>query len=316
MRDLRSQAFEARQLGQYHLRELIGSGGMGEVYLAEHQLMRRPCAIKLIQPGRTGDPRAMARFEREVKTIAQLSHWNSVDIYDYGRADDGTFYYVMEYLPGLSLQQLVDRYGPLPGERAIYLLRQTCDALAEAHQLGLVHRDIKPANLFAAQRGGMYDVAKLLDFGLAKPIIEPDSEQLSADGVITGSPLYMSPEQALGDTELDARSDIYSLGAVAYFLLTGRPPFPGERAIRVMFAHANQAVVPPSELQPGIPADLEQIVQKCLAKEPDHRYQSASELAEALDRCHDAGRWTRHDALRWWQELERDASSSVPTLVS
>ncbi len=256
LRDLSFQAFEARQLGQYHLRELIGSGGMGDVYLAEHQLMRRPCAIKLIQPDRAGDPRAMARFEREVQTIAQLSHWNSVDIYDYGRTEEGTFYYVMEFLPGLSLQQLVDRFGPLPPERAIYLLRQTCDALAEAHQLGLVHRDIKPANLFAAHRGGLYDVAKLLDFGLAKPVMEPSSSQLSAEGVITGSPLYMSPEQALGDTDPDVRSDIYSLGGVAYFLLTGHPPFESDRAIKVIFAHANQPIVPLSQWQLDIPRGL------------------------------------------------------------
>jgi serine/threonine-protein kinase len=300
MRDLSYKAFEARQLGQYYLRELIGSGGMGEVYLAEHQLMRRPCAIKLIQPDRAGDPRAMARFEREVQTIAQLSHWNSVDIYDYGRTDDGTFYYVMEYLPGLNLQQLVDQYGPLPPERAIYLLRQTCDALSEAHQLGLVHRDIKPANLFAAHRGGLYDVAKLLDFGLAKPVVSTPSVELSIEGMITGSPLYMSPEQALGDAEPDVRSDIYSLGAVAYFLLCGRPPFESDRAIKVIFAHANEPTVPPSQYQPGIPRDLEQVVLKCLSKDPDERYQSAGELIEALEQCQDAGRWTRHDAHQWW----------------
>lgn len=181
MRILRFEAFEARQLGQYHLRRLIGRGGMGEVYLAEHRLMRRPCAIKVIQADRVGDPRALARFEREVRSIARLSHWNSVDIFDYGHTADGTFYYVMEYLPGLSLQQLVDLHGPISTGRAIYLLRQVCDALSEAHQAGLVHRDIKPANIFAAERGGQFDVAKLLDFGLAKPVMESDFAAGSAE---------------------------------------------------------------------------------------------------------------------------------------
>jgi serine/threonine-protein kinase len=166
--------------------------------------------------------------------------------------------------------------------------------------LGLVHRDIKPANLFAAHRGGLYDVAKLLDFGLAKPVVSAASVQLSAEGLITGSPLYMSPEQALGDTEPDVRSDIYSLGAVAYFLLCGRPPFENDRAIKVIFAHANEPIVPPSQYQAGIPHDLEQVVLRCLSKDPEDRYQTAGELIAALDECQDAGRWTREDALQWW----------------
>jgi len=177
---LRREAFEARQLGQYRLRKPLGRGGMGEVYLAEHQLLKRPCAIKLIRPDKAGDPTVMARFEREVRSSAKLSHWNNIDIFDYGRTEDGTFYYVMEYLPGLSLFDLVTRYGPLPAGRVIYLLRQTCDALGEAHAMGLIHRDIKPANIFAAQRGRHYDVAKLLDFGLAKPVatLDEESEQI------------------------------------------------------------------------------------------------------------------------------------------
>ena len=221
---LRSEVFEARQLGQYRLRERIGAGGMGEVFLAEHRLLKRPCALKLIRPGSASDPRAMARFEREVRTTARLSHPNTVEIYDYGRTEDGTFYYVMEYLPGLSLAELVERHGPLPAERVIYLLRQACQALQEAHAAGLIHRDIKPANIFAAIRGGRHDVTKLLDFGLVKPVAEtPDLLDPSLPGRgITGSPLYMAPEQASGSRSLDPRSDLYSLGAVAYFLLTGR----------------------------------------------------------------------------------------------
>ena len=200
---------------------------MGEVYLAEHRLLKRPCAVKLIHPHRASDPHLLQRFEREVQATAQLTHTNTVEMFDYGHTEDGTFYYVMEYLPGLSLAELVEKHGPLPPARAVHLLMQTCDALSEAHSRGLIHRDIKPGNIFSAQRGGYYDVAKLLDFGLAKPI-SADSVpvQLTQDGSITGSPLYMSPEQAIGDSEPDERSDIYSLGAVAYYLLTGRPPFP------------------------------------------------------------------------------------------
>jgi serine/threonine-protein kinase len=274
---------------------------MGDVYLAEHQMMRRPCAIKLIRPSRAGDPRALARFEREVRSIAKLSHWNSVDIYDYGRTGDGTFYYVMEYLPGMSLQQLVDRHGRLPAARVIHLLRQTCEALSEAHQLGLIHRDIKPANVFAAERGGVHDVAKLLDFGLAKPLMEQESAELSAEGQITGSPLYMSPEQAIGEREPDLRSDIYSIGGVGYFLATGNAPFEGRKPLQVILAHVNEPVEPPSRQVPDIPADLEAVLMRCLAKDPSDRYQSVEDLARALDDCDDANKWTRRMADEWWR---------------
>jgi hypothetical protein len=299
---LRHEAFEAKLLGQYRLCRPIGSGGMGEVYLAEHQLMKRPVAIKLIRPGKAADPQALARFEREVRATAKLSHWNSIEIFDYGRSEDGTFYYVMEYLPGMSLSELVDRHGPLPPARAIHLLSQTCDALSEAHSHGLIHRDIKPGNIFSAYRGGVHDVAKLLDFGLAKPIsAESESIQLTQEGSITGSPLFMSPEQALGDSEPDARSDVYSLGAVAYYLLTGSPPFDGDKPMRVILAHAHEPVVPPSHLRSDIPADLEAVVLRCLAKNPADRYPSAAALREALQECVAAGGWTSADAAQWWQ---------------
>ena len=238
MSRLRRQVVEARKLGQYRLRRRIGCGGMGEVYLAEHQLLKRPCAVKLIRPCAATDPRALARFEREVRLTATLSHPNTVDVYDYGRAEDGTYYYVMEYLRGLSLAELVERHGPLPPERAVYLLRQVCGALREAHAAGLIHRDLKPSNIFAARRGGMEDVAKLLDFGLVRPAPTAGAAHLSAEGQIVGTPLFMSPEQARGAHELDERSDIYSLGAVAFYLLTGRPPFEGDDGITVMIAHA------------------------------------------------------------------------------
>jgi serine/threonine-protein kinase len=298
---LRTEVFEAKQLGQYRLKSQLGSGGMGEVYLAEHQLLKRPCAIKVIRPEKAGDAKMLARFEREVRATAKLSHWNTVEIFDYGRSEDGTFYYVMEYLPGLNLGQLVERYGPLPAERVIYLMLQTCDALAEAHGHGLVHRDIKPGNIFAAYRGGIHDVAKLLDFGLAKPVADAQSAALTIEGSITGSPLYMSPEQVTGERQLDARSDIYSLGAVMYYLLTAQPPFGGDRPIKVMIAHAHEDVLPPSHLRDDVPEDLEAVVLRCLAKQPESRYGSAEELRDALASCRAARGWNRDSAACWWK---------------
>jgi tRNA A-37 threonylcarbamoyl transferase component Bud32 len=307
---LRTEAYRAKQLGQYKLKRLIGSGGMGDVYLAEHQLMKRPCAIKVIRAEKAGDPKVLARFEREVQATAKLSHWNSIDIFDYGRADDGTFYYVMEFLPGMNLAELIRRYGPMPASRVIHLVRQACDALQEAHEVGLVHRDIKPANIFAAVRGGQYDVAKLLDFGLAKPVANLEEDQITQEGTITGSPLYMSPEQAIGDREPDARSDIYAMGAVIYYLLTGKPPFDDERPMKVLIAHAHQSPVPPSQHQPEIPEDVEQVVLRCLHKDPDQRFQSALDLAQALEDCRDADHWTRQDARNWWGSNERETIAS------
>jgi serine/threonine-protein kinase len=264
-------------------------------------------AIKLIKPGKAGDPQALARFHREVQATAKLTHWNTIEIFDYGHTDDGTFYYVMEYLPGKSLADLVLQHGALAPERVVAILEQTCDALAEAHRLGLIHRDIKPGNIFAAERGGVYDVAKLLDFGLAKPVIPTADVNLTQDGAITGSPLFMAPEQAAGDGIPDARSDIYGLGAVAYYLLTGRPPFEADNPVKILLAHAQKAVVPPSQLQPGVPADLERIVLRCMEKSPADRYQSVNELAADLYRTALHGKWTREHAYEWWQSNGKNA---------
>ena len=298
---LRTEVYTARMLNQYRLGRKLGVGGMGEVYLAEHQLLKRPCAIKLIRPDRATDAHAMARFEREVRATAQLSHWNTIEIFDYGRNEDGAFYYVMEFLPGLSLDVMVRRYGPLPASRVIYLLRQACDALSEAHGVGLIHRDIKPANLFAAYRGGVHDVTKVLDFGLVKTLENAGSIELSHEDTIAGSPLYAAPEQVVHTHTPDCRTDVYALGAVAYFLLTGRPPFTGTTAMEVMIAHTRDPVIPPSQFRPDIPADLEQVVLRCLAKEPDKRFLSTAILGEALGACIDAAYWSSSHAAEWWR---------------
>jgi eukaryotic-like serine/threonine-protein kinase len=307
---LRREAFEAKQLGQYRLIAPLGAGGMGEVYLGEHRMLKRPCAIKLIRPEQAGDPRVLARFEREVQMTARLSHWNTIEIFDYGRTDDGTFFYVMEYLPGLSLEHLLDRYGALPAERVVHLLRQTCQGLREAHGIGLIHRDIKPGNIFAAQRGGLYDVAKLLDFGLVKPLAEMPAARLTVDGAISGTPLFMSPEQARGQDNIDARSDIYSLGAVAYALLTGRPPFERSSPLEVMIAHARDEVTPPSQHQSDVPADLERVILRCLAKRAEERFQDVESLEQALSECSAADQWTQERAAQWWHEHERTSADT------
>ncbi|MBT4865856.1 MAG: serine/threonine protein kinase [Planctomycetaceae bacterium] len=308
---LRREAFDAGREGTYTLREKLGSGGMGDVYLAEHRLLKRACAIKLIRSDKAGDPHAIARFEGEVQATAKLTHPNTVEIYDYGHTDDGTFYYAMEFLPGLNLQELVERYGQLPPERVLFLLKQVCSALKEAHAHGLVHRDIKPGNIFAAERGGLYDVAKLLDFGLVKSIgVETSSMNLTIDGTIVGSPLYACPEAAVGEP-LDARSDIYSLGATAYFLLTGRPVFEGDRPIKVLFAHANDTPTPPSQVIPDVTDDLESVVMKCLEKKREDRFADVSQLESALNRCKPNSPWTQTQATEWW--LQSSDSSEPKT---
>lgn len=302
---LREEIRRAQRLGQYHLKRIIGHGGMGDVYLAEHDLLKRPCALKLIRPNQIDDPLVLQRFEKEVCSMARLSHANTVDVYDYGHTADGTFYYVMEYLPGLNLQELVERFGPMPPERVIHFLTQACSALAEAHRLGMVHRDLKPANLFAAERGGEFDYTKLLDFGLVVEDARADwlsNPSLQAVIPHAGSPFYMSPEQGRGETALDVRSDIYSLGATGYYLLTGRPPFLANTPLRVMLAHAQSPVIPPSEVVTGVPFDLEQILLKCLQKKPDDRFDCIEDMRYALTFCQDSGLWTGERAAIWWTD--------------
>jgi len=313
---LQREVHEARELGQYRLTRRIGAGGMGDVYLAEHRLLRRPCAVKLIRPERLGDPQSLRRFEQEVHAMAALTHANTVEIYDYGHAEDGTFYYVMEYLPGLNLEDLARRHGPLPPERAVFLLRQVCEALREAHAAGLIHRDIKPGNIIACLRGGAPDVAKLLDFGL----VQTHGGQLRKDEAteqrgIAGTPAYLSPEQAAGRDRLDARSDLYSLGAVAYFLLTGQPPFVRGNVLELLAAHRNELARFPSHLEEQLPNDLQAVVLRCLEKDPARRFTDAGSLEQALAACGCATVWTREKATRWWQEQAgEDRGSPICTL--
>jgi serine/threonine-protein kinase len=315
LRQLHQKAHEAQDLGQYRLKQIVGFGGMGAVYLAEHVLLRRPCAIKLIRPDQAGDPKTLIRFEREVRAAATLTHWNTIEIFDYGHAEDGTFYYVMEYLPGMNLQDLVERYGPLPPERVVHFLRQVCQALREAHGIGLIHRDIKPGNIFASERGKVYDVAKLLDFGLVKTAdSEDDGVKLTREGTFTGSPAFTSPEQALSKP-LDARSDIYNVGAVAYFLLTGNLPFEYESTLKMLHAHAYEPLVPSPQFQQAAPADLQRVILRCLEKDPGRRYQDAVSLEKALAACASSGLWNNESAEEWWRQ-HGDAAGPPPVAAA
>ncbi|MBX9579099.1 MAG: serine/threonine protein kinase, partial [Gemmataceae bacterium] len=283
---LRREASAARRVGQYRLARRLGAGGMGEVYLAEHVLLRRPCAVKVIRPEMAGDPGAVGRFEHEARVAAGLAHPNTVQVFDYGVAADGTFYLAMEYVPGPNLDQLVGQHGPLPPGRVVGLLRQACGALAEAHAAGLVHRDVKPSNILVCDRGGVPDVVKLVDFGLAQGAggSGPVGGRVWP-GVFVGTPSYASPEQARGRAEVDARSDIYGLGAVAYFLLTGRLPFSGPTELETLTAIIHDPVARPRSVRPDVPADLEAVVLRCLEKDPAARFPDAAGLERALAGC-------------------------------
>ncbi|MBP3954727.1 serine/threonine protein kinase [Gemmata sp. G18] len=301
---LQRQAFdairEAKQLGAYTLRKKLGQGGMGEVWLAEHRLLKRPCAMKFVRSELAAEPATAARFEREVRAVTTLTHFNTVRIYDYGRSDDGSFYYVMEYLEGPTLDRLVKEHGPLAPGRAVYLLRQLCGALAEAHAGGMVHRDLKPSNILVATLGGQRDVAKLLDFGLVQDHGSEADVKITRAGTVLGTPSYMCPEQAAGEN-VDPRGDIYSLGAVAFFVLAGRPPFEGTSVGKLLTAHLTQHAPDLSTLRSDVPADLATVVAKCLAKDPAERFQSARDLEAALAGCACSAEWNATHAARWWE---------------
>lgn len=298
---LEKRVADAQRLGQYRITKHLGAGGMGEVFLAEHVLLKQPFAIKLLRPERIANPAVLQRFEREVHAMAQLEHWNTVEIYDFGHGADGSFYYVMEYLPGFDLNHLVKNCGTIPPARAIHILRQVCAALQEAHTNGLFHRDIKPGNVIVCERAGIYDVAKLLDFGLVKSVQGEDDATLTQEGMVAGTPAYMSPEQATGMGNADARSDIYSLGAVAYFLLTGRLLFVKDTAMQTLAAHLYEPVTPPSRFRPEIDPTLEAVIMRCVEKKPEERYQDIAALDRALSSCPGAGEWTQKEAAAWWR---------------
>ena len=295
---LRREVRHARQLGQYTLEEKLGEGGMGVVYRARHAMLRRPTAVKLLRPERMGEA-GLRRFEREVQLTAGLSHPNTVTVFDYGRTPDGVFYYAMEYLEGLGLDQLVAADGPQPPGRVVHILRQVLEALAEAHGVGLVHRDVKPGNVILCERGGVSDVAKVVDFGLVKDL-EADAGA-THEAALVGTPLYLAPE-AIRSPNADARADLYSVGAVAYFLLTGRHVFEGETIIEICGHHLHTPPTPPSErLGRPLPPALETWVLACLEKDPARRPASATEAATRLERCGLSGQWTPEQARDWWE---------------
>jgi serine/threonine-protein kinase len=296
---LRQATYEATQIGQYELKERIGQGGMGDVYRARHALMRRPTAVKVIRAD-AADPRVFQRFEHEVRQTSRLTHPNTIAIYDYGRTPDGTFYYAMELLEGADLQKIVNETGPLPASRVIHVLAQACDALHEAHAIGLVHRDVKERNLILCERGTDLDVLKVLDFGLVKDTREHDYS-ITGSGEVCGTPHTISPE-AIRARKLGPTADIYGLGAVGCFLLTARQIFDVESPLELISRHLNAEPIAPSARRPDVPRDLEAVLLRCLRKPPDERPQSARELRRQLLACDDAGRWTQADARTWWAE--------------
>lgn len=289
---LRREVSAARQLGQYTLEELIGEGGMGQVYRARHSLLKRPTAVKVLKP-EMNTPDMLARFEQEVQLSSQLTHPNTIEIYDYGRTPAGIFYYAMEYIDGLNLSQVVALAGPLPPARVIHILRQVCGSLREAHALGLLHRDIKPQNIMLGRRGGEADVVKVLDFGLAKQITPVDSTGAASNTLLAGTPPYMSPERLFAPHTVDARSDLYSVGAVGFKLLTGDDVFSSDSEKSLLAQIIETPAPRPSEHADGaVPRELDDLIVACLAKQADDRPSSAASLLESLDGMASIYRWT------------------------
>jgi serine/threonine protein kinase len=304
-REARRAAVEAQQLGQYTLDEKLGAGAMGVVYKGHHAMLRRPTAIKLLDADKVNDA-SIQRFEREVQITCRLNHPSTVAIYDYGRTPEGVFYYAMEYLDGIDLQDLVEQYGAQPGGRVVSILRQVCGSLYEAHTQGLVHRDIKPANIMLSRRGGEPDVVKVLDFGLVKAIDDQKQAGASAGDGLTGTPLYMSPEAIQSPVSVDGRSDLYGVGAVGYFLLTGKPVFDAESIVDLCQKHVDEVPIRPSKrLGRQISSELEHALLSCLEKSRAKRPQTARDLAQLLKKCPEAANWSPEEADAWWGRHER-----------
>jgi serine/threonine-protein kinase len=308
IRGLGRQVRKAKELGAYKLGDPIGKGGMGEVLHAEHSLLARPAAIKIIRPEllvagpASAQHVAVERFKREARAAASLRSPHTIDLYDFGVAEDGTFYYVMELLDGVGLEDLVDRFGPLPPERAVHLMQQACDSLAEAHARGLIHRDIKPSNIHTARLGLHVDFVKVLDFGLVKAEQSREQTMLTQPHMTTGTPAFMAPELALGEPDIDGRVDIYALGAVLYWLLTGQLVFAADTPIKMMHRHISDTPEPPStRTELAVPLELDELVLACLAKDPDDRPATAGDLGRRLAELRFEEPWSEERAMRWWE---------------
>jgi hypothetical protein len=306
-RRLSEAELKLKQLGQYTLEEKIGEGGMGVVYRARHALLRRDTAVKLLLPDRA-DAGSVARFEKEVRLTCQLTHPSTIQVYDYGHTPDGIFYYAMEFLRGLNLHDLVARFGPQPEGRVIHILTQICDSLAEAHALGLIHRDIKPGNVFLCRRGGVADCVKVLDFGLVREYRadNPQTQNSAKENVVEGTPWFTPPEAIKGSATVDPRSDIYSLGALGYYLLTGHYIFDADSISEIYEKQLAANPVPPGQRTTNpVSFEMEQIILRCLEKEPASRPQSVGELRTLLLDCPAAADWTPEDRVAWWEAYER-----------
>jgi serine/threonine protein kinase len=309
------------QMDRYTLLERLGEGGMGEVWRARHQHLARPVALKLVRVGLDDHPEerqlAWKRFEREAQTTARLQSPNTVKLFDYGVSDSGDFYFVMELLRGLDLAKMVRFFGAMDSERVVMLLMQACRSLIEAHELGLVHRDIKPENLFVCRLGAEYDVLKLLDFGIVQKDLSSESSIfLAQNDRLEGSPMFMAPERIAGDDDADLRSDLYSLGCVAFWMLTRRYVFVGDTSIGILTQHVHADPPAPSDVAGRvIPAELDEVILSCLAKDPADRPASAIDLWQALSRVPLERRWTQERARDWWDKYEPDAfkQTSIPS---
>jgi serine/threonine-protein kinase len=297
---LRRRVEQVKRLGQYTLERKLGAGGMGEVYLARHALLRRPTAVKFIRAEQVSEQN-LARFEREVQLTSELTSPNTVEIYDFGCTDDGVFYYVMEYLPGLDLGDVLELEGAVPVGRVVFILKQLCSSLAEAHARGLIHRDIKPPNIILTERGGCFDFVKVLDFGLVKDVRNPEAGDMTGVQELAGTPPYIAPERIRDPGCQDPRSDLFSVGVVAFNLLTGTQPYEGGRAMEVAYNVTNKA--PPragERAQQAIPAAFDQLVADCLAATPDRRPGSAEAIIARLNALDLAEPWDQRAARSWW----------------